>query len=666
MLESSPKFFQSLRPFGPATTQAERRAQFVQMASVMAGECFDRNGIWKLPALSPAPRGRIWLCFGLMLGSESDVELANAILGETRCGHNTDAPAAADFVHPFDIFVSNHCVQMLVLHAAKLRPSVLHKIEQWARVALSDYPGNRQADLQFHGYNDNMPAKAAMGMILGGEYFGDQAAVEHGLWSLRQLRDMLVRRGMVSEFNSPTYSPLTLGNLSEISRYARNEEARTLAGECAERVWADVLGHFHPTTGSNSGPFSRAYTPGSTGGLSNLNCMLWLTFGDMVHPHPPTELMADPPHLMIPAEGDVYFVLAQDCWMASFEWEPPAYLVDWMKSRTYPFTLVATAERAEGGDDTWHANEILATTYQQEDFALGTSQGDWVLHADELCLRYRRHAPVRAIDDVRTGYPRYLVNDELPGKIKPSSNGLFSGEEGYLNDSGRYQTVQHGPVAMVCVGPVLRLADKPISRMGFSLLLPEHLNTIESLEISDGHVWLQDGPFFMALRPLGATDWGRPSPVRIEKANNYRMIWLPNYEGPARAFSRKELACTVNGFIMVAGSTREDSFDEFRQRVIQGEVLDYFASVSRTVRYRLGNLNLGMNYGLYSSRTRYVSVNGKVPPKPIWQATGLPAERLPFLNQQPQPNSLEFPFHQLAVAATPNELWQIFSRGKNR
>jgi len=30
-------------------------------------------------------------------------------------------------------------------------------------VALNDYPGNRQADLQFHGYNDNMPAKARWG-----------------------------------------------------------------------------------------------------------------------------------------------------------------------------------------------------------------------------------------------------------------------------------------------------------------------------------------------------------------------------------------------------------------------------------------------------------------------------------------------------------------------
>ena len=223
MSNLSPKFFENFKPKSGSATQAERRAQLVEMASHMAHQCFTHEGVWKLPSFSPDARERIWLCFALMLSGPADVALANAILAETRFMQNTATPGPADAVHPFDIFVSNHCVQMLVLHAAKLQPALLKKIEGWARVALNDFPGNRQSDLQFHGYNDNMPSKAAMGMILGGEYFGDTAAVEHGLWSLRQLRDMLTRRGMVSEFNSPTYSPLTIGNLAEINQYSKNE-----------------------------------------------------------------------------------------------------------------------------------------------------------------------------------------------------------------------------------------------------------------------------------------------------------------------------------------------------------------------------------------------------------------------------------------------------------
>ena len=59
-----------------------------------------------------------------------------------------------------------------------------------------------------------------MGMILGGEYFGDAAAVEHGMWNLRQLRDLLTRRGLLSEYTSPTYSPLSILNLAEVARAA--------------------------------------------------------------------------------------------------------------------------------------------------------------------------------------------------------------------------------------------------------------------------------------------------------------------------------------------------------------------------------------------------------------------------------------------------------------
>jgi len=78
-----------------------------------------------------------------------------------------------------------------------------------------------------------------MGMIRG-EYFGNAAAVEHGLWSLRQLRDMHAP-WMVSEFNSPTYSPLTVAIFP--NQHARkNEEARVI-----RRSVPSVLGMYWVT-----------------------------------------------------------------------------------------------------------------------------------------------------------------------------------------------------------------------------------------------------------------------------------------------------------------------------------------------------------------------------------------------------------------------------------
>jgi hypothetical protein len=333
-----------------------------------------------------------------------------------------------------------------------------------------------------------------------------------------------------------------------------------------------------------------------------------------------------------------------------------------MKARTYPFSLIATAERGEGGEDAWHASEILATTYQEEDFALGTSEGDWGFQAEECFLQYRLHQPARGVQDVRTGYSRFLINDDVPGDIHPNHNGLFTGETDWLTDHGRYHTIQHERVAIVLVSPNLRLADKPLTRLECAFILPEHLTSVEKIELADGHVWIKDGPIYLAIRPLGATDWGRPSAVHIEKVNRYRIVCMPNYVGPSRTFTRKELAGTVNGFVIVAGSSRDGSFDRFRDRIAAAKVLDYHSAGSRTCRYQLDQLEMAISYGTASGQTRFISINGKVPARPVWQSTGLPAERLPFLSSKPTLNTIDFPFKHLGVAAVPKEPWQIFSR----
>ena len=425
-----------------------------------------------------------------------------------------------------------------------------------------------------------------------------------------------------------------------------------------------MIGHFHPPTGINAGPYTRAYTTDSVGHMSSLNSVLWLTFGEGVWPKPLDELRQEPPRLVLHHEGDVYFVVAQKCWLAAFEFHPPQYLLNWLKSRTYPFSLIATAERAEGGAYSWHASEILATTYQDEDFALGTSEGDWGFQAEECFLQYRLHRPVRGVQDIRTGYSRFLIDDDVPGKIHSNHNGLFTGEKDWLTDHGRYHTIQHEGVAMVLISPNLRLADKPFTKLTAAFILPEHLTAIERIEVADGHVWLKDGPVHVALRPLGATTHGDPVTMRVEKVNRYRVIWMPNYVGPSRTFSRHELSHTVNGFVLIVSSDKHESFDSFRKRVTGAKVLDYHSSGARTVRYQLGDLQMGINYGVYSSQVRYATINGKVPPRPVWQATGLSAETLPFLNAPPTPNGFSFPFKSLKVAAAPNEPQQIFSRGE--
>lgn len=634
----------------PASTIASRRAEIAQCISSWCNHWYDSDGTWKETLTPPDTRETIWLCFGLLAGNEEAITLANAILSQTSFSHHHIPRTKEEESADFDIFVTNHAVQMLVSHKPRLRPDVIAKLEGWASGALRDYAGDRQSDYQFHGHNDNMPSKATLGLILGGEYFGDKDAVEHGLWNLRQLRDLLTRRGLLSEYTSPTYSPLSLVNLTEIALHAQNPKARQLARACTERIWADILGHFHTPTGTMGGPYSRAYQLDSVGHISTVSCLLWIALGDLVSLNPVEELNREKLRLVHHHDSRVA-QLGILGWMSSCAMEPPKYLLTWLKNRQFPFHLKASAER--GGDS---SGEIATTFYAEEDFALGTAEGEgWCeLQSEVFFLHYRRHSVLRDVKDLRTAYCRYLINDQRPGDRK---------SDHLLTPHGITHTVQEGRAAMAISRPSAKVCNTDVHALKFSVILPEHFGSVEKIEVHGSTVLIQDGPVYLALRGLNATDWGRQTAIRIERATNYRLISFYNYEGPAKRFTPEELGRTLNGFISLIGLKTEESWEMFCHRAKAIEVLDYFHLHNRVVRCRIGQTILGMSYATNVDRIRFTTINGKIPARPLWESDGLPAEKLPFLGEDNPPNTLEFPYQHLRAIWAPDSPWMIASVG---
>lgn len=631
---------------------AARRAQLVVLVCHWCRERFDSNGRWIGTEKEPNTRGRFWLCFGLLQGEAGDVQLANAILDTTEYALHVPARTEEEAEGNFDIFVNNHATQIVAVHHARLLPRVRRKLERWARLALRDYPGDRQADYQFHGHNDNMPCKATMGLILGGEYFKNAKAVEHGLWNLRQLADLLTRRGLLSEYTSPTYAPFSLLNLTEIATHARNREARTLSAEALSRIWADVLGHYHGPTGMMGGPFSRAYTIDSTGHLSNLSILLWLTFGDVIFPNPVQELSRKKMRL-VHHENDVTSVMGLCGWLSSGHYEPPIEWVDWAARRQYPFRLRATAERGDGGQASG-ASTVISTSYQEREFILGSSDAEEWSFGESVFLRYGRRLPARGIEEVRTLYSRYLIDDEKP-----------SDADHLLVNHGVTHCLQKDRIVVALSHPKMDLAGRELRSLRYSVIVPTHFGKVEKTLCSGGHFYIQDGPLYIALRPLNASVWGGGSKPRTRQHSHYLEISFPNYSGPARRFSEEELGQTMNGMVMMIGLRREESFSTFQRRMEQAELQDAFSFGCRTVRYRLGKNEFGLSYGLRSNGVRYATINGRVLPTDPWQADGLPAERLPFLDGARRLNGLRLPYRQLGVIWAPRQPWLIASVGKS-
>ena len=217
----------------------QRTSQYMAAAAKAARAWFDAEGNWIAPTKPLETRECLWLAFALY--AQGEPALADAVV---RKG---DTPFYRD--HYYNIFDTNIAALLLFQHRQRMSDDIGAKLQRLTRDGFDFKPGNRQPDYQFHGYNDNMPAKATMGLILGGEMLDCPEAVEYGLWNLRQFRAMLVRRGINSEYNSPTYSSLTIHAMAEITEHSRNEEARELAAGIEQRLWMDLSARFHPELG---------------------------------------------------------------------------------------------------------------------------------------------------------------------------------------------------------------------------------------------------------------------------------------------------------------------------------------------------------------------------------------------------------------------------------
>lgn len=646
-----------------------RSTMFLTAASQAAAQWYDIEGNWRAPSLPAAARERFWLAFAPYANGAT--QLADAIV---RQGKTAQTP------REFSIFDPNAACVLLMQHREKMAPDVRQKLEHLVEDAFGFYPGNRQPDFQFHGYNDNMPAKATMGLILGGELLSNQDTVEYGLWNLRQLRAMLVRSGINSEYNSPTYTPLTLHAIGEIAEYAQNEEARELALGIEARLWLDVAARFHPEMGIVAGPYSRAYTVDTLAHLSLLSALLWFHLGDRVNPSP-MELFEMPSDLVIHHAGDVPYSIAQFSWIAagSFHLPEPAWAL--FEKKSYPFYAAAGFETG-GGDPDFPGRSGHIETWLQPDFTVGTAStpmggGEQTM---SYFVTYRRDKNVQSFRDVGTVYSKVVLDEEVPGILKtPDGTSLteienavgYYGEEDLLTSHGNTITFQDQGTALVLTHPHLSLggaADgdgepRPLNTLSELVLFPSHFGGAEEIIIGgearnswEGEVehgeWIvaRRGRLLIGIRPMVYSHTLGPVSITLEKINHYEIIRSTFYRGETRTFTRHELRHIFGGFVAEhAGVEDYPSLKEFAKVLSTTQFTDYFWS-TRRVRYRRPKniftnvLDMEVSWSPGTHAPRYATLNGQPLTTPVMKIDGLQQEDIPFLEEKFQPIPGFFPW----------------------
>jgi hypothetical protein len=667
-------------PISYAIEDRKKRCQLYFKAAVEAArDWYDQDGKWIAGKPEPGTRDRYWLAFALYAVGEK--AWADVIV---RQGDTDGTAEARGRANHFNIFWTNIAIALLKAHGDKIGPEAKVALEIAAKAAFGFMPGDRSPDYNFQGYNDNMPSKASMGLIIAGEMFGNDEAVQHGLGNLRALRDQLTRRGIHSEYNSPTYTPGTLLGMSKIAEYARNEEARDIALKVEHRLWIDLAARVHPGMGLASGPHSRAYTLDTLGFNSGLSCMLWFALGDYAKPSP-MEFFNPKTPLALHHQGDLPFNISGTCWMGVTHYHIPEAALRLFEKKQYPFRAVATAEIGDAGLD-WPARPVRIESYLEKDFTVGTASTPWLSgeQAASYFVTYKRKQEVKAATDYGTIHTKLVINDAVPGAFKEASTRADGTpysefiEQDNLDAKSNHITLQSGPTVLFLSHPHLALGGnpdfpekpvKPLSRLSELVIFQSQFGGAEEIlvggearsewsgEVAHGQwIAMRRGRLFVAYRMLTHTaGFGQPK-ITLEKINRYEVIRTDLYRAEERTFTRPELKYLLGGFLAEHASIDEyGSVREFVADLEKSQFTD-FVFTTRRVRYRRPKglkreaLELETSWSTGSHETRFSSINGQLVSWPIVEIDGIDPKSLPFLDGQWQSCPGHFPWPKLEVA----------------
>ena len=630
--------------------QLERRKQLFNLYLKQMGDTIDDDGGWHGTEGAMGMRERLWHCMALLEGTADQIKRANLILERLTLEKCHFAPM--------------NCMQLLLLYEGILFPSVKEKLEDYVKSSL-----DRQANKNIHFtmYNDNFASMASFTLLTAGERFGERWAFEEGREKLIGLKERYMRCGVLMEYCSTTYLPITILCLAAIYNHVKDEEVRDIAIKCEERAWAEAVAFFHTPSGHLSGPYSRAYTIDTLGNPSGLQILLYAVFGDEIIVNPVKDMF---PYRkgMVVHHGMERLMWPVVIWSLCDVCHCPAYLGRILLDKPYPYTAMARAEVLSSLTDGPRIDETTGEkipvnntleyagtsgpiyAYMTKDYAMGTA---WSQYHDgglseSFYTVYRKKAPAHDYTETGVVFSRYIINDKQPETtIQYSVYGLSDGNIGF-RDEGRKFGIQHKNCSLMVYKPK-QFEAHSISSMKLSILFPCHfakpeeiwignekLSAFSGESLNPATVFVKDGPVYLAFSPLSLTDHGRQAAVRVEETGRYVMISFYNYEGEARPFDVKTLFLTSSGFVAnVADAAEIGSFAEFRQRVAEYSLSDRVerseGGYTRWVRYKNSELDIHFAMSPVSEGVMVATINGRPRPEPVFSAGGIVTEQLPFM-----------------------------------
>lgn len=593
--------------FEPAGMAGRRRDYFRFVRERTAG-LLRRDGSYD-PGIDQDRRMSFFVFLALVDGEDEEwISLAQDILANTPCWdeHN--------------IFTTSSIASIAARERRYLTPELERKcLDHLDRCVLVDEGRGNCAgcnDYMFHGFNDNMPAMATRSLILAGDLLDRPDLSERGMVQLHMLADHFIRRGLISEYNSPTYSPITFTALMDVAETTRNAEAGTLARQCAERVLLDILCHWHPEMACPMGSASRAYLNGMTPGMNNLTALMWYLSGTGLDPgHVYGDGLED-----FVSRGYVVHHGPDPCFgLCSFcEQFTPDYagisddVVAFARAeRSYPYEVRADT-------DSGRTAHFQTRAFAQPQWSLGTSGSTmWREQAGQhLTLRaFLRHG-----QRTTSIWHSFLADTEYGDRI-PAGYGDLKTERSGFKDAGHYHTAQKAGTAMVVghLGPWI--VGQRVQTLRFMLVLGIPTDRPDEMKTDGNWFFLRYGEVFVGVRMAGSAA-GEPIKPRQLERNGYLRIELPVCEEETTVTDEQRRWTDV-AYVLEIASADECTFAEFQDqcRACRWQAFHYSY---RNSRYQGRNGDLQIVDSIQPDSLRFITIDGKLEERVQFTATGLP------------------------------------------
>ncbi len=460
-------------------------------------------------------------------------------------------------------FNLEHLIPMMLQHADRLSPEMQARVLDAIRLGLDEI---RRLDVL--PVYTNITLLDILNTCLGGELLGDAAIAQRGYNKLVLWMALTDQQGHPFEYNSPTYSAVTIRALARLAALTRHSDTRIRARTALARVGLSAALHIHAGTGRWAGPHSRAYHPS----------------------------------VVCETEAEIAMLRG---WIA--EGVLPAWIADALDVRPATFQVDETA---------FAERQLGLTTYHSPSFALGVSVKEAGGQSNVMMCHYVRPGAERP----GVLYTRYLTNDKWLGDFYHATDRTKSRN---LIEEGEFYGVQQGnrAIGLYTLGKAGTLHS---AKAAFIWTQREHIDEIwvgdrrvESLpaDVLPGAVIvIGSGDALFAVLPLTRTDLGRDAPIRLVEREGDLVLELYNYLGAEKsfwelnwpgAFYKGKPQCGV--YLEVAERAAYPDGRAFGQTVASGALVDKteapftYAAVGErlwTVEYSRAGQTLGIEVDL--------------------------------------------------------------------